>query len=116
LLGSTRAGIPGTIRLGSPARADEGKAAPDGAWPELWLRLMTDVPGYARFGAHGGDIGAYLTNRLGSQFPEQVAGMHVTMVAEADLGPGPSRRRRPSASTPTSAASPGWPAVATSPR
>jgi pimeloyl-ACP methyl ester carboxylesterase len=56
--------------------------------PELWMRLMTEVLGYRRFGAHGGDIGAYVTNRLGYEFPEQVVGIHVTMVAEADLGPG----------------------------
>jgi pimeloyl-ACP methyl ester carboxylesterase len=41
-----------------------------------------------RFGTHGGDIGAYVTNRLGYELPEQVVGIHVTMVAEADLGPG----------------------------
>jgi pimeloyl-ACP methyl ester carboxylesterase len=56
--------------------------------PRLWARLMTEVLGYPRFAAHGGDIGAYVTNRLGYEFPEQVAGIHVTMVAEADLGPG----------------------------
>jgi pimeloyl-ACP methyl ester carboxylesterase len=55
---------------------------------ELWMRLMTEVLGYRRFGAHGGDIGAYVTNRLGDEFPEQVVGIHVTMVAEADLGHG----------------------------
>jgi len=49
---------------------------------------MTEVLGYERFAAHGGDLGAYVTNRLGDEFPEQVAGIHVTMVAEADLGPG----------------------------
>ena len=56
--------------------------------PGLWARLMTQVLGYTRFGAHGGDIGAYVTNRLGYELPEQVVGIHVTMVAEADLGPG----------------------------
>jgi epoxide hydrolase len=56
--------------------------------PELWVRLMTEVLGYGRFGAHGGDIGAYVTSRLGYEFPDQVVGIHVTMVAEADLGPG----------------------------
>ena len=56
--------------------------------PGQWARLMTQVLGYTRFAAHGGDLGAYVTNRLGYEFPEQVLGIHVTMVAEADLGPG----------------------------
>jgi hemolysin activation/secretion protein len=65
---------------------------------------MTEVLGYERFGAHGGDIGAYVTNRLGYEFPEQVAGIHVSMVAEADLGPGaePPSAAEPAAATPTS--------------
>jgi len=54
--------------------------------PALWARLMTDVLGYERFAAHGGDLGAYVTNRLGYEFPDRVLGIHVTMVAEADLG------------------------------
>jgi pimeloyl-ACP methyl ester carboxylesterase len=33
--------------------------------PGLWVRLMTEVLGYPTFAAHGGDIGAYVTNRLG---------------------------------------------------
>lgn len=54
----------------------------------LWARLMTEVLGYERFAAHGGDIGAGVTSRLGLGFPEHVLGIHVTAVVEPDLGPG----------------------------
>jgi pimeloyl-ACP methyl ester carboxylesterase len=42
-----------------------------------WHELMTDVLGYSRFGAFGGDIGAGVTGWLGARYPEQVAGVHV---------------------------------------
>jgi pimeloyl-ACP methyl ester carboxylesterase len=53
-----------------------------GIIPSLWHRLMTEVLGYQRYGAHGGDIGAMVTNRLAVEHPEAVAGIHVTMPAE----------------------------------
>jgi pimeloyl-ACP methyl ester carboxylesterase len=56
--------------------------------PGLWVRLMTEVLGYPRFAAHGGDIGAYVTNRLGVEFSAQVLGIHVTMAAEPYVGEG----------------------------
>jgi pimeloyl-ACP methyl ester carboxylesterase len=56
--------------------------------PELWVALMTDVLGYERFAAHGGDIGAMVTNRLAYEFPERLVGLHVALVAEPDVGPG----------------------------
>ena len=48
---------------------------------ELWHRLMHDELGFARYGAHGGDLGAGLTSRLGEAHPEAVAGIHVLAVA-----------------------------------
>jgi pimeloyl-ACP methyl ester carboxylesterase len=56
--------------------------------PELWTRLMREVLGYERFGAHGGDIGAMVTNRLAYEFPQHVLGIHVALVAEPCVGPG----------------------------
>jgi pimeloyl-ACP methyl ester carboxylesterase len=50
--------------------------------PTIWHRLMTDVLGYPRYGAHGGDIGAMVTNRLALEHPDHVTGIHVTMPAE----------------------------------
>ena len=46
----------------------------------LFAKLMTDVLGYERFYAHGGDIGGGITNRLGRLYGNQVAAIH-TMVA-----------------------------------
>ncbi|MFF0254297.1 epoxide hydrolase family protein [Micromonospora zamorensis] len=39
--------------------------------------LMTDVLGYERYGAFGGDVGGVVTGWLGALFPEQVAGIHM---------------------------------------
>jgi pimeloyl-ACP methyl ester carboxylesterase len=41
-----------------------------------WHRLMTEVLGYERYGAFGGDIGSGVTRWLGIQYPEHVAGVH----------------------------------------
>ena len=54
---------------------------------DLWARLMTDVLGYERFGAAGGDFGAAITAELGHKYGDRVAGIHVT------IPPGLSNRR-----------------------
>jgi pimeloyl-ACP methyl ester carboxylesterase len=54
----------------------------------LWAKLMTDVLGYRRFAARGGDIGAGVTAWLAVDHPERVAGIHVSDVLEPNLGPG----------------------------
>ena len=59
--------------------------APDrtGTWPEvpgLWRRLMTDVLGYRRFVAAGGDIGAIVTAALGAYHADVVDAIHVQAV------------------------------------
>jgi pimeloyl-ACP methyl ester carboxylesterase len=56
--------------------------------PGLWARLMTEVLGYAQFGAHGGDIGAMVANRLALEHPERLVGIHVTRAADPYVGPG----------------------------
>lgn len=43
---------------------------------DLWATLMTDVLGYKRFVAQGGDIGAGVTNRLGRKHGGAVASIH----------------------------------------
>jgi len=60
---------PGQPRLGINAIAD------------VFAALMTEVLGYRRFGAHGGDWGAFVTSRLGFAHPERLAGIHVTLLA-----------------------------------
>ncbi len=54
--------------------------------PDLWVRLMEGL-GYRRFGAHGGDIAAYVNSRLGQDYPERVIGLHLTTLAEPVLAP-----------------------------
>lgn len=44
----------------------------------LFARLMTDVLGYARFGAHGGDTGSPIAQELALKHPESVVGIHLT--------------------------------------
>ncbi|MGW9211597.1 epoxide hydrolase family protein [Embleya sp. NPDC055664] len=57
---------------------------------ETWHALMTDVLGYPRFGAEGGDIGSGITQWLGALFPDEVAGVLVTSsVVPTDFGAAP---------------------------
>ena len=54
---------------------------------DLFLRLMTDTLGYKRFGAQGGDWGAFITSRLALAYSSRVAGIHVTLLGlRRDLG------------------------------
>lgn len=48
---------------------------------ELWHRLMHDELGFDRYAAHGGDLGAGISSRLGEAHPEALAGIHVLAVA-----------------------------------
>jgi len=43
--------------------------------------LMTDVLGYSRYGAQGGDWGAVITTCLGRDHVDSLAGIHVNMMA-----------------------------------
>lgn len=55
--------------------------------PGRWDQLMRDVLGYQRYGAHGGDIGAMVTNRLAWEYPAHLVGIHVALAAEPSLAP-----------------------------
>ncbi|OZM77997.1 epoxide hydrolase family protein [Pseudonocardia sp. MH-G8] len=44
---------------------------------DLWHRLMHDVLGFERYGAHGSDIGAGECSFLAQAHPEAVAGVHL---------------------------------------
>ncbi|HEU5282990.1 MAG TPA: epoxide hydrolase [Burkholderiales bacterium] len=48
---------------------------------ETFAALMTEVLGYRRFGAQGGDWGAFITSRLGYRFAERLIGIHVNLLA-----------------------------------
>jgi pimeloyl-ACP methyl ester carboxylesterase len=60
---------------------------------DVFARLMTDVLGHRRFGAQGGDWGAFVTARLGLRHPDRLAGIHLTLLA--------ARRDRNASAEPT---------------
>jgi microsomal epoxide hydrolase len=45
----------------------------------LWYKLMTDVLGYRRFGAQGGDWGTAVTTWLGRAYPDALAAIHLNL-------------------------------------
>lgn len=47
---------------------------------DLFARVMTDALGYTRFGAQGGDWGAFITSRLALAYPSRVMGIHLTLL------------------------------------
>jgi pimeloyl-ACP methyl ester carboxylesterase len=59
---------PGQPRFGAPAIAD------------AFAKLMTDVLGYARFGAQGGDWGSFISAALGLNHAEHVVGIHLNLL------------------------------------
>ncbi len=56
---------------------------------ELWGQLMTEVLGYRRFAAAGGDLGGGVTRHLAFAHPDLVVGIHLTDVGYP-LSSGPS--------------------------
>ena len=44
---------------------------------DCFAELMTDVLGYQKFGAQGGDWGAFITTRLAAMYPERLTGIHL---------------------------------------
>ena len=44
---------------------------------ETFVRLMTEVLGYRKFGAQGGDWGAFITSRMAAMRPELFTGLHL---------------------------------------
>ena len=51
------------------------------AMADMFATLMGDVLGYARFGAQGGDWGAFVTTCLAAFHRERMTGIHVTLLA-----------------------------------
>ncbi len=48
---------------------------------DCFADLMTDVLGYKRFAAQGGDWGAFITSRLGAVHPDKLLGIHINLLA-----------------------------------
>ncbi len=71
--------LPGYGFSAAPAEAgwDPGRIAQ--AWAELMRRL-----GYARYVAQGGDQGAWVTDAMGRQPPEGLAGIHMNLLVTTD--------------------------------
>jgi pimeloyl-ACP methyl ester carboxylesterase len=61
---------------------------------EWFSVLMTEVLGYPRYGAQGGDWGSMVTSRLGFACPQHVVGIHLNMVG---IAPHPANRQNLSA-------------------
>ena len=47
----------------------------------IFAELMTDVLGYGKFAAQGGDWGAFVCSRLGVDFPQRLIGIHLNLLA-----------------------------------
>jgi microsomal epoxide hydrolase len=47
---------------------------------DVFATLMTDVLGYRRFAAQGGDWGAFITSRLGAAHPDRLVGIHLNLL------------------------------------
>lgn len=45
----------------------------------LWVKLMTEVLGYDRFAAGGGDFGAFITAELGHAHPDKLIAVHLSL-------------------------------------
>jgi pimeloyl-ACP methyl ester carboxylesterase len=56
---------------------------------DRWVTLMTEVLGYPRFAAQGGDIGALVSTDLGHAYPERLIGVHLNFAValSRDLAP-----------------------------
>ena len=50
---------------------------------DIFFKLMTDVLGYSRFAAQGGDWGSAIVSRLGEVYASSLYGIHLNMVIAA---------------------------------
>jgi microsomal epoxide hydrolase len=48
---------------------------------DVFAALMTDVLGYRRFAAQGGDWGGFISSVLGWKYPERLLGIHLNLLA-----------------------------------
>lgn len=61
---------------------------------DIWVALMSDVLGYDRFVAQGGDFGGWVTNQIGRKHGERVAAIHALCAPNPDLVDNPSESER----------------------
>jgi microsomal epoxide hydrolase len=55
----------------------KGKPVGPVSTARLWHKLMTQNLGYRKYGAQGGDWGAFVTIQLAQQFPDDLLGIHL---------------------------------------
>src|SRR5947207_12280063 len=67
--------LPGYGFSGEPTEVGWGPGRTAQAWAELLRRL-----GYGRYVAQGGDVGASVTDAMGRQSPEGLAGIHMNLL------------------------------------
>lgn len=65
---------------------------------DTFAALMTEVLGYPRFAAQGGDWGSFISTRLGYRHPERLVGIHLNLLAvqrdpQLLIDPTPDERR-----------------------
>ncbi len=70
--------LPGFGFSSRPTRPEQGS---DTSIADTWDKLMSEVLGYSRYGAHGGDVGGGVTVQLGRLHSEHVVGLHVNGVS-----------------------------------
>ncbi len=73
--------LPGYGFSGEPAEVGWDPARVARAWAELMRRL-----GYTRYVAQGGDVGASVTDAMGRQAPDGLAGIHMNLLVAALAG------------------------------
>jgi pimeloyl-ACP methyl ester carboxylesterase len=78
--------VPGYGFSAEPAETGWGPGRVAQAWAELMRRL-----GYSRYVAQGGDVGAAITDQMGRQAPEGLAGIHLNLLVPALATPFPAQ-------------------------
>ncbi|PYU22089.1 MAG: multidrug MFS transporter, partial [Acidobacteria bacterium] len=66
--------VPSVPGFGFSSKPSKPVGAPTTA--TLWHRLMTEVLGYSKYGAQGGDLGSGVTAQLARQYPDSLLGVH----------------------------------------
>jgi pimeloyl-ACP methyl ester carboxylesterase len=61
---------------------------------DCFASLMTNVLGYERFGAQGGDGGSFITSRLAHSYPDRLVGVHDAVATRSQDGRRPNFRRK----------------------
>jgi microsomal epoxide hydrolase len=69
--------VPSVPGFGFSSRPEQG-GINNQSISELWATLMTEILGYHRFAAGGGDVGSGVTRYLASGHPDRLVGIHLT--------------------------------------